>query len=206
MEVLTPEELRVLGVLVEKERTVPDSYPLTLNALTTGCNQSSNRDPVTSYEPFEVEAALQSLRGRGITRVVHSPSNRAEKYRHVLGDVLGLEADTVAVLAVLFLRGPQTVNELTSRTERYEPGVPDVDAALRILSEREEPLVRNIGRRVGQREDRWAHLLGGEPVMAADEFASRPASTPATSSVADRIASLEERVARLEAQLGDLLE
>jgi uncharacterized protein YceH (UPF0502 family) len=204
MEAMTPEELRVLGVLVEKERTVPDSYPLTLNALTTGCNQSSNRDPVTAYEPAEVTAALQSLRARGYTRVVHSPSNRAEKYRHVLGEALGLEADVIGVLAVLFLRGPQTVNELTSRTERYEPGVPDVEAALRVLGDREEPLVRNVGRRTGQREDRWAHLLGGEPVLT-DEFVPRAASTPATSSVADRIAALEERVARLEAQLGDLL-
>ena len=202
MQVLPPEEIRVLGVLVEKERTVPDSYPLTLNALTNGCNQSSNRDPVTAYEPGEVEAALRSLRERGLTRVVHSPSNRAEKYRHVLGEQLGIEADVLAVLAVLLLRGPQTANELRIRTERYEPGVPDVEAALRVLSTREEPLAVNIGRRTGQREERWMHLLGGE--VSTDDFAAAPSSTPgpATSSLADRVAALEARMAALEAALG----
>jgi uncharacterized protein YceH (UPF0502 family) len=202
VEELPPEEIRILGVLVEKERTVPDSYPLTRNALTTGCNQTSNRDPVTAYEPGEVAAALRSLREKGLTRVVHSPSNRAEKFRHVLGEALGLEADVLAVLAVLMLRGPQTANELRTRTERYEPGVPDVEAALRVLSTREEPLAVNIGRRAGQREERWMHLLGGP--VSADDFAAAPTSTPgpATSSLADRVAALEERMAALEAALG----
>ena len=203
MEVLAPEEIRVLGVLVEKERTVPDSYPLTLNALTTGCNQSSNRDPVTAYDPGEVEAALRSLRERGLTRVVHSASNRAEKFRHVLGEALGVEADVLAVLAVLLLRGPQTANELRIRTERYEPAVPDVEAALRVLSTRDEPLVVNIGRRSGQREERWMHLLAGE--VSSDDFAGAPSSAPrpgSSSSLADRVAALEERMAALEAALG----
>jgi uncharacterized protein len=204
VEALTPEEIRVLGCLVEKERTVPDSYPLTLNSLLNACNQTSNRDPVTTYEPFEVEAALASLRARNLTRVVHSPSNRAEKYRHVLGDQLGLEDDVLAVLAVLFLRGPQTLNELRIRTERYEPGVPDVEAALRVLMSREEPLVVNLGRRPGQREERWMHLVAGE-IDDTDQFAAAASSKPAMSPVADRIAALEDRVARLEAQLEELL-
>jgi uncharacterized protein YceH (UPF0502 family) len=206
VEVLPPEEIRVLGVLVEKERTVPDSYPLTLNALTAGCNQSSNREPVTAYEPDEVEAALRSLRERGLTRVVHSPSNRAEKFRHVLGDALGLEADVLAVLAVLLLRGPQTANELRIRTERYEPGVPDVEAALRVLSTRDENLAVNIGRRSGQREERWMHLLGGEVTApgpsGTDDFVPSASSRPVTSSLADRVAALEARVAALEEGLG----
>jgi uncharacterized protein YceH (UPF0502 family) len=203
VEPLTPEEVRVLGCLVEKERTVPDTYPLTLNALTTACNQTSNRDPVVSYEPFEVEATLGSLRERGLTRIVHSPSNRAAKYRHVVGETLGLEDDVVDVLAVLFLRGPQTVNELRTRTERYVPGVPDVEAALRVLASREEPFAVRLERRAGQREDRWMHLLAGE--VDPDEFAAAPSSKVVTSSMADRLAALEERVARLEAQLGELL-
>jgi uncharacterized protein YceH (UPF0502 family) len=205
VEELTPAEIRVLGCLIEKERTVPDSYPLTLNALVGACNQTSNRDPIVAYEPFEVEAALMQLRSHGVTRVVHSPSQRAEKYRHVVGDVLALEADVIAVLAVLLLRGPQTVNELRTRTERYEPGVPDVDAALRVLASRDEPLVVNVGRRPGQREERWMHLLGGayEP---NDEFAAAPPSKTMTSSDVDRITALEERVSELEANLRELLE
>ena len=200
MEELTPEEVRVVGCLIEKERTVPDSYPLTLNSLVGACNQTSNRDPVVAYEPHHVEAALMQLRSHGLTRVVHSPGQRAEKYRHVVGDALGLEADVLAVLAVLLLRGPQTVNELKTRTERYEPGVPDVESALRVLASREEPLVVNLGKRPGQREERWMHLLAGE--VNADDFAVTPASNPVTSPLVDRIAALEERVARLEAELG----
>jgi len=200
---LSPEEIRVLGSLIEKERTVPDSYPLTLNALLGACNQTSNRDPVVSYEPFEVEAALMQLRSHGLTRVVHSPSNRVEKYRHVVGEAIGLEDDAVDVLAVLLLRGPQTVNELRTRTERYQPGVEDIEGALRILSGRE--LAVNLGKRTGQREERWMHLLGGPIDPDADEFLAVPASKSAASPLVDRLAALEDRVARLEAQLEELL-
>jgi uncharacterized protein len=202
MDPLSPQELRVLGCLIEKERTVPDSYPLTLNSLVGACNQTSNRDPVVAYEPYEVEAALMQLRSHGVTRVVHQQSQRAEKYRHVTGEALGLEDDTVTVLAPLLLRGPQTVNELRTRTERYVPGVDDVEGALRVLADRE--LAVNLGKRPGQREERWMHLLGGP--VSADEFESRAASTPMTSSANDRLAALEERVERLEAQLKELLE
>jgi uncharacterized protein YceH (UPF0502 family) len=202
MDPLSPEEIRVLGSLVEKERTVPDSYPLTLNSLLGACNQTSNRDPVVSYEPFEVEAALMQLRSHGLTRVVHQQSQRAEKYRHVLGEAMGLEDDTVTVLAPLLLRGPQTVNELRTRTERYVPGVEDVEGALRVLEGRQ--LVVNLGKRTGQREERWMHLLGGP--VTADEYEPSAASKPMTSSANDRLAALEERVERLEAQLKELLE
>ena len=209
MEALTPEEIRVLGCLVEKERTVPDTYPLTLNSLVNACNQTSNRDPVVAYDPAEVESALGSLRSKGLTRVVHSPSNRAAKYRHVLGEQLDLEDDVLAVLAVLLLRGPQTLNELRTRTERYQPGVPDVEAALRVLASREEPLAVRLERRPGQREERWMHLVGGEIDESAgyrDEFSAPDRSKPVTTSMAERLAALEERVARLERQLGDLLD
>jgi hypothetical protein len=198
---LSPEEVRILGCLIEKERTVPDSYPLTLNALVGACNQTSNRDPVVSYEPFEVEAALMQLRSHGLTRVVHSPSNRAEKYRHVAGEALGLEDDAIDVLAVLLLRGPQTVNELRIRTERYRPGVEDVEGALRILDSRE--LAVNLGKRPGQREERWMHLVAGP--VDTDQFEAAATSKPVMAPSADRIAALEERVARLEAQMEELL-
>jgi uncharacterized protein len=129
VEPLSPEEIRVLGALVEKERTVPDSYPLTLNGLTTACNQTTNRDPVVSYEAAEVQATLDVLREKKLTRIVYSPSNRAPKFRHVLDEAWDVDDESLAVLAVLLLRGPQTLNELRTRTERYEPGVDDVEGA-----------------------------------------------------------------------------
>ena len=144
------------------------------------------------------------LRSHGLTRVVHSPSQRAEKYRHVVGEALGLEADVLAVLAVLLLRGPQTVNELRTRTERYEPGVPDVEAALRVLATRAEPLVDNVGtphRSAGGAVDAPARRRRSTPMSSR----RRATSNASTSAVVDRIAVLEERVARLEAQLEELL-
>lgn len=198
MEPLPADQIRVLGVLVEKERTVPDSYPLTLNSLTTGCNQSSNRDPVTAFEPGEVQAALDALREAKLTRIVYSPSNRAPKFRHVLDEAWDLDASQLAILAVLLLRGPNTVNELRTRTERYAPAVEDVDVALRTLDDR--GFVTNIGRASGQREDRWMHLVAGP--VSPDDFRHATASKMVATSSADRIAALEARVARLEEALG----
>lgn len=198
MEPLPSDEIRVLGCLVEKERTVPDSYPLTLNALTNACNQTSNRDPLVSYESHEVQAALDSLREKGLTRIAHSPSNRAPKYRHVLDAAWNLDEETVAVLAVLLLRGPQTVNELRTRTERYQPGIEAVEASLNRLASRDDPLVIRMGRRAGQREERWMHLVAGE--VDVDAPMPEPAAR-ASAGAADRVAALEERVARLEEQL-----
>ena len=115
-EPLTATEVRVLGCLMEKEATTPDAYPLTLNALRTACNQSSNRDPVVSYEDHTVQNALDSLRARSLIRIVYSTANRATKYRHVLHEALDLEPAERAVLTVLLLRGPQTVGEMRTRT------------------------------------------------------------------------------------------
>lgn len=156
---LAPEEVRVLGCLVEKETTVPDSYPLTLNALRTACNQSTSRDPVVAYDDHTVERALTTLRSRRLTRTVHSTSNRAAKYRHALADELGLDPGELAVLAVLMLRGPQTVGELKSRTERQHAfdSVTDVVEVLERLARRE--LVLQLARRPGQKDARWLHLL-----------------------------------------------
>jgi len=198
VEPLPADQIRVLGVLVEKERTVPDSYPLTLNSLRTGCNQSSNRDPVTDYDERDLQAALDLLREAKLTRIVYSPSNRAPKYRHVLDEVWDLDPSELAVLAVLLLRGPNTVAELRTRTERYEPKVESVEAALESLAEK--GFVVNIGRASGQREDRWMHLVGG-PVDADDIRAAAP-SKMSTPTSADRLAALEARVARLEEALG----
>ena len=158
---LTPEELRVLGCLIEKEATVPESYPLTVNSLRNACNQSTSRDPVVSYGDFEIESALTALRGRGLTRTVHSTSNRATKYRHVVPEALSLDAAETAILSVLMLRGPQTIGELKGRTERQHrfESTDEVGAGLAALAAREQPLVLQLERAPGQKDARWVHLL-----------------------------------------------
>lgn len=170
---LSPEEIRVLGCLVEKEATVPDSYPLTLNSLRTACNQSTSRDPVVAYDDHTVERALASLRERGLTRTVHSTSNRATKYRHVLPDALELDPGETAVLAVLMLRGPQTLGELKSRTERQH-AFDSIDATAAVLgSLADRGMALQLDRQPGQKDARWVHLLS--PVTAPV-----PAAVPAT--------------------------
>jgi uncharacterized protein YceH (UPF0502 family) len=158
---LSAEEVRVLGCLVEKEATTPANYPLTLNALRSACNQSTSRDPVVSYDDRTVEAALASLRRRGFTRNVHSTSNRAMKFRHVLPDVLALDPAETAVLCVLMLRGPQTVGELKGRTERQHgfASIEETAAVLDALAGRARPLVRRLPRSPGQKDARWIQLL-----------------------------------------------
>ncbi len=210
MQPLSPEQLRVLGALVEKEATTPDQYPLTLNALILACNQASNRNPVTAYGPGEVATIVGDLRALGLARVVHSPSNRADKYRHVLDEAWGLTKAEVAVLAVLVLRGPQTVNELRTRTERY-PSLDDlggVEGVLHRLKNRyDEPYVVRLERQPGQREERWAHLLAGEVI----EVPAAPAGGAPRSGSAERVAALEgelaalrQEVARLRADVDEL--
>lgn len=207
---LTPLEARVLGSLMEKQLATPQYYPLTLNALTLACNQSSNRDPVSSYGETEVADGLASLRDKGLARVVHSPSNRAAKYRHVLDEVWGLDAAHRAVLAVLLLRGPQTLGELRLRTERLAgfSSLAEVEEVARLLGDRDEPLARMLERLPGQKEARVAHLLGGSPavdgvVERASTGVDGPAHhCPAPSSdegLARRVIALEAKLAELEA-------
>lgn len=168
---LSPEEVRVLGCLVEKEATVPDTYPLTLNSLRTACNQATSRDPVVVYDDHTIDVALASLRARGLTRTVHSTSNRATKYRHVVPEALDLEPGATALLAVLMLRGPQTVGELKSRSERQHAfaSTDEVGEVLRRLAERD--LVVHLDRQPGQKDARWMHLLAPP---------STPEATPVT--------------------------
>ena len=158
---LTAQEVRVLGCLVEKEATVPDTYPMTLNSLRTACNQSTSRDPLVSYGDREIETALTSLRARGLTRVVHSTSNRATKYKHVLPETLSLGKAETALLSVLLLRGAQTVGELKSRTDRqHKFKTPDdVAIVLERLASRPEPLALELPRQPGQKDTRWVHLM-----------------------------------------------
>ncbi len=160
---LTSTEVRILGCLVEKESTTPDNYPLTLNGLRTACNQSTSRDPVVTFADHEVEQALVTLRERGLTRTVHSTSNRATKYRHVLPEVMGLEPAEMALVSVLMLRGPQTIGELKARTERQHhfDSTDEVTAVLDSLAARADPFVRQLDRQPGQKDARWVQLLSG---------------------------------------------
>jgi len=180
---LSHEEVRVLGCLIEKEVTTPDNYPLTLNSLRNACNQSTSRDPVVSYSEIDVEQALMSLRERGFARTVHNTSNRTLKYRHTAAEVLNVDRGEAALISVLLLRGPQTVGELKSRSERqYRFESTDLVAAtLTQLAAREAPLVRRLDRRPGQKDARWVDLLSPREVSPSDAADRRP--TPdATSS------------------------
>lgn len=161
---LDPVERRVLGSLLEKERTVPATYPLTINALRTACNQTSGRDPVMEVAEWEVAAAIDRLKVLGLARIVHAGTGaRATKYRQVLDEHLALDDAERAVVTLLLLRGPQTPGELRSRSDRLHAfgDLGEVEAALASLRDREEPLVVELERQPGQKERRWTHLLGG---------------------------------------------
>src|SRR5947209_14634720 len=158
---LTPPEQRVLGCLIEKRWTTPDQYPLSVNGLRLACNQSTNRDPVTAYDESTVREAAQRLCKYGLARLTSGHGSRAIKYRHLAEEALSLGREELAVLAVLLLRGPQTPGELKARTERMAPlaSLEEVDRVLSALIER--GYARRIGRRPGQKEDRFQQLLGG---------------------------------------------
>lgn len=196
---LDPVEQRVLGCLLEKEVTTPDVYPLTLNSLVAACNQTTNRHPVMRLGEAEVSAALAALRARGLTRVVHSASNRATKYRQVADEVLELSPAERAVVGVLLLRGAQTLGELKARTERLHPfdDLAEVEATLDGLAGRDDPLVVRLARQPGQKDARYVHLLGGPPAV---EPAGPAEPTPGVI-VTD--ASLLERVESLEAEIAE---
>ena len=192
-------EIRVLGCLIEKQRTTPDAYPLTLNSLRLACNQSTNRDPLVDYDEGTIRDALERLGKRGWTRLATWSNRRTMKYRHLFDEALGLSEAETALLCVLMLRGPQTSGELKPRSERLHP-FPDtgeVERVLEGLSER--GLVGPLDRRPGERGRRYAQLLGG----GGEESADQPAPSP-DYEAPPAAPGLEDRVARLEAQLDEL--
>jgi uncharacterized protein len=202
---LGAEELRIIGSLIEKELTTPQQYPLTLNALTLACNQTSNRNPVLTYDERTVESTVMGLKDKGLARVVHPSHGRSvTRYRQVLHEALYLEQPEVALLGVMMLRGPQTLNELKTRTDRAADfaDLAEVEHTLDRLAGREEPLVVRIPRQPGQREDRYAHLLGGE-VDVNEIAATAPAPTPRAARP-DDVADLREEVAALRRDLDEL--
>ena len=195
-----PVEIRVLGCLVEKQRTTPDVYPLSVNALRLACNQSTNRDPVMDYDEPTIRAALDALADRRWARLASGPGSRAAKYRHLLDDALSLDDAEISLLCVLMLRGPQTPGELKQRSERLHAfeSLEDLERTIDALSER--GLAARLERRPGQKEQRYAQLLGGE-VDAGAALEEGGAERPP-----DRFAALEERVSRLERELDSLRE
>lgn len=205
---LTAPQARVLGCLIEKQATTPESYPLTLKALTTACNQSSSRFPVVHYEAQLVETTALALKGKGLVRVVHPASGeRATRYRHVADEALGLDPAGSAVLAVLLLRGPQTVAELRARTERLHTfsSAAEIEATLGELARHPRTLAARLERQVGQKEDRWLQLLEGDAERrAATAPAATSGGTRATRAEPGQLEQLERRVAVLEQQLGEL--
>jgi uncharacterized protein len=190
-------EIRILGCLIEKQRTTPDAYPLSLNSLRLACNQSTNREPVVDYDETEIRAALERLSNRGWARLASGPGSRAAKYRHLLDQALDLRADELSMLAVLMLRGPQTIGELKQRSDRLHSfaSLDAITETLDRLAGRE--LAARVPRRPGQKEDRYMQLLGG-----AEELPAVPQSLAAPTD--DRLERIEERVERLERQLDDL--
>jgi uncharacterized protein YceH (UPF0502 family) len=228
---LSAPEIRVLGCLLEKQRTTPDAYPLSLNALRLACNQSTNRDPVTEYDEAIIRDALHRLSRRRWARLASGAGSRAPKYRHLLDEALGLPEDELAVLCVLMLRGAQTPGELKQRSERLHP-MADLGAVLDALEHligRE--LAVRLPRRPGQKEERYAQLLGEDatdgaapaavtaapvsapapaaaaPRAAADDDPApiaAPSAPPAPAAPDPRVTRLEEEVAALRADLGAL--
>jgi uncharacterized protein len=215
---LSPEQIRVLGCLLEKQRTTPDAYPLSLNALRLACNQSTNRDPVVDYDEATIRDALHRLERRGLTRLASGAGSRAAKYRHLLAERLPLDRAEEALLCVLMLRGPQTPGELKQRGDRMHPfaDLQDVQATLERLIERE--LVLRLARRPGQKEERYEQLLGAEqdeetarsavpaangasPVAREDDPSGVEVPPPASAGLEDRVERLEREVAELRAAL-----
>ncbi len=205
LPVLSLLETRVLGVLAEKQRTVPDSYPLTLNSLLSGCNQKSSRDPVIEASESEIAVALDSL--RTLSLIVETSGGRASRYGHNIEKVLHIPTQSTALLTLLMLRGPQTAGELRINCERLHKfaDISSVEAFLEELAARETgALVVELPRQPGSRENRWMHLISGAPVIDDRAPASTASVSPSGNVTVGEIAALKANVARLEEETGEL--
>ncbi len=205
LPILSLLETRVLGVLAEKQHTVPDSYPLTLNALVSGCNQKSSRDPVIEATEEEVQVALDSLRAHSL--IVETSGGRAARYGHNIEKVLHIPTQSTALLTMLMLRGPQTAGELRINCDRLHKfaDISTVESFLAELAERTEGgLVMELPRQPGSRENRWMHLLSGAPVIEERLSASDTLAMPSSDVTVGEIAALKANIAKLEAELGEL--
>lgn len=209
---LTDIEARVLGCLIEKQVTTPDSYPLTLNSLMLACNQKSNRDPVVEYDDVTVVKGLDGLRDKKLAMMIGLDGARVPKYEHNCDYTLPMPPPELALLCVLMLRGPQTAGELKARSERLHAfaGVEEVDATLSRMAEQPTPLVVKLPRQPGKRESRYAHLLCGEPVLP-ETTGTQPqpeaarleleASNSRMDDMAEQITQLQEKITAMQKQL-----
>jgi uncharacterized protein YceH (UPF0502 family) len=191
-------EIRVLGCLIEKQRTTPEVYPLSLNSLRLACNQSTNREPVVGYDEPTIRSALDRLSRKGWVRLASGPGSRAVKFRHLLDEALALSDEEISVLCVLMLRGAQTPGELKQRTHRLHAfaGLDEIEGALAALIERE--LVARLARQPGQKEQRYGHLLSDEP---AEPVSSRVEETDRLVEIERELRALRDEVAELRAEL-----
>ena len=194
---LSDVEVRVLGALIEKEITTPDYYPLSLHSLMTACNQSSNRNPVVHFDEDTVAQAAESLRERNLVHVVDRGESRVIKYRHVLYEAMNFGRPTIAVMCVLMLRGPQTMGEIRTRTNRlYDfSSLEDVELTMNSLMSGDKAFVARLPRQPGQKEVRYGHLLSGEIAMTEPE--TEPEIEP------DRISRLEKEIEDLKKQFAE---
>lgn len=194
---LDPIQLRVLGCLIEKQRTTPEQYPLTLNALRLACNQATNRDPVLELDVQQVHGAAQSLGTLGWARLATGPGSRTAKYRQLFGEALDLLPSEVSIMAVLMLRGPQTVAELKTRTERLHHFGTNEDVATTLARLDAKELVHLLPRQAGQREERWTHLLAEGPSEEP------PVSEGEPTTMEQRLSHVEARLLELERKLAE---
>lgn len=199
--------VRLLGSLVEKESTTPDNYPLTLNALTAACNQTTNRDPVMELDESTVARSLDDLTRRSLVREVYRSDSRARRYRHLLAETLNLHQAEIAALCVLMLRGPQTAGEIRTRSARLFEfrDLPHIEITLQALMTLSTPLVVQLPRRPGQKEVRYAHLLAGEPHvdLSEPEPAERMEKPSRIDALEQEVASMREQLAELRAQFDE---
>lgn len=200
-EILSAEEVRVLGSLIEKQLTTPENYPLTLNSLTAACNQKSNRDPVVNFDELAIQTAIDSLREKNLVYLFYGSTSRAVKYKHMVPSVFELSEAEVAVMCVLMLRGPQTLGEIRERTGRLHEfsGMGEVNETLDHLARRDEPLIAKLERQPGQKEGRFAHLLSGPIDLETLTFARE--RSPASTGSSERIEGLETEIGRLRSEL-----
>ncbi|MDA9555134.1 YceH family protein [Pelobium sp.] len=198
LPLLNAEEIRVIGCLIEKSRTTPDYYPMTLNALTLACNQKSSRKPVVEYDEETVVLTLDTLKKKGLIATATGGGSRTVKYKHNLAIVYPLVPAELAVICLLFLRGPLTPGEIKTNSNRlYDfESLEDVQAVLEKLASSENPYITTLPRKTGQKEIRYAHLFAGEPIVDEDDFKGEPARKS--------VGELESRVAKLEQDYAEL--
>ncbi len=203
LPVLTASEARVLGCLAEKKELTPDVYPMSLNGLQSAANQKTARDPVMALEPDEIRRTLGLLQGKGLVRQIYG--SRVERYEHLLPQSFSLTHPQIAIVGLLLLRGPQTAHELLARSERLARFVSmeALHTELDLLIGRRPALVKLLERAPGQREERYAHLLSGDVIVAASSFRAAAASPP-SSDVERRLQALEEQVATLQEEVRTL--